>query len=199
MLIKNKSYINLLGWLLIISIALNIYQFGISHSAKKFKRKVSHRKLKFILSSSKQISKSLEDFIELASNPNEKEDEDRSRLFSMWNGVYSSSKELEFKLKTINTSSFKPIAGKIQNIQQIVGIVNKNLYSLNREFLNKNPQFFALTGEEKEKLAAISDIYNFLGEGIKIEHDVVFESDLFNLIKKPLKKIDDTGVWKLLK
>lgn len=145
-----NKHSNVLGWLLIISIAINIYQFGMSQTAKDFEKSTSLKRFEFISSSLESISENLEDFIKMTAVSHTKGQEDTHKICSIWNGIYSMSKELEFMLNSVNTNYFKSVASEIQNTQRILQIINKNLYVLNIEFLNKDPQSFVLTDEKKK-------------------------------------------------
>ncbi len=192
------TFNKILGLILLISILANLYQFNEKQIIKNMERSAAKKHFQLISTSLLTMSYSLENIVRFASNTDgNMESEDQYKLFSSWNGIYSSSKELEFKAGTINTIYNKSIGSEIINTQQILSIVNKNLYNLNLEFLNKNPQNFVLTAEEKETLKTIAEICRLLGNGINTDPDISFKPGVFEELVEFLKKIDDTGWCRL--
>jgi len=156
------------------------------------------KKFIFVSGNLQTMSNSLEDFIKSSTDSGIKGSEDNHELFSDWNAVYSQSKDLEFKLNSINERYFSEISKEIGYTRDILAIINKKLYTLNIEFLEKNPKTFVLTDEEKETLSAVVAIYSLMSNGIKIEPSIVFTPGLFEQLIIPLKKIDSSGWWEIL-
>ncbi len=169
---KSRSN-EIMGFILLISIFLNVYQFEIARSTKKFEHAAALNNFKLIVSNYLVMANNLDNFIAKTTNLGTKEAQDTNEIFSAWNTVYSVSKEIEYKLKASNKTHFKT-TDEILYTQDIMSIINKNLYTLNTEFLKRSSWPFKISEQEQETLEAIATIYHLLGDGLVTEPDLSF-------------------------